>query len=262
MQPSLPRQLGIWRLGEPLHTGNEFCVTLAQPIDAVGSPRWDYAIKVASDSGGRDAVQRSVSVAATVAHPNLTPVLDSDVSGELPFLVMPRLDGQTMGWHLSAGPRKPLPVALWLVRQICQGLAAMHGNGWTHGDVKPENVIVGSGGHVTLIDYGYAHHGTLSQASPFRGTPDYAAPELLNNASLASPASDIFATGKILWQWLTRVETSNEAILSPVCGLVEQMADDSPQKRPAAQELVKALLRLEIDTLGDHIVPQPLRRAA
>lgn len=262
MASKLPTQLGIWRLGSTLHANSNFCVTLAQPVDAVGSPRWDYAIKLGLGDEGRGGIARSIAAASMIAHPNLVPVLDGDVSAEVPFLVMPSLDGKTMKWHLSSGPRKPLPVALWLIRQVCQALDAMHTDGWTHGDVKPENLIVGINGHVTLVDLAFAHHGTLLKSAPFRGTPQYAAPELLTNSSSGSWASDIFATGRILWEWLSRVETSNEAVLSPVTALVEQMVDDHPHRRPTAAELTGVLLRLEIDTLGEHIVPSPLRRAA
>lgn len=262
MESKLPERLGIWRLGAKLHSNPTFSVYQGQPVDAVDSPRWDYAVKVATRPEGREGLVRSVAAAAVVAHPNVAPILDSDLSGDIPFLVMPKLEGRTMKWHLSSGARKPLPVALWLVRQLCQGLSAMHGQGWTHGDVKPENLVVGANGHVTLIDFGFSHHGTMAQSAPFRGTPDYAAPELLKNASSGAPASDIYAAGKILWQWLARVETSNEAFLSPVCALVEQMADDTPQKRPSAESVTASLLRLEIDTLGEHIVPPANRRAA
>ncbi|MCA9135563.1 MAG: protein kinase [Planctomycetales bacterium] len=262
MVSKLPAQLGIWRLGSTIHTNTDFCVTLAQPVDAVGSPRWDYAIKIGFGDEGRGGIARSIAATNIVRHPNLVPVLDGDLSGELPFLVMPNLDGKTMKWHLASGPRKPLPVALWLIRQLCQALDAMHSEGWTHGDVKPENMIVGNNGHVTLVDLAFAHHGTMLQSAPFRGTPDYAAPELLTNPSSGCWASDIFAAGKMLWQWLSRVDTSNEAILSPVTALVEQMVDDTPHRRPTAAALTAMLLRLEIDTLGEHIVPSPIRRAA
>lgn len=262
MDSKLPERLGIWRLGPNLHANSSFRVTHAQPVDAIGSPRWDYVIKMGLSPDGLDGIARSISSGSMVAHPNIVPILDGEIDSQTPFLVMPLLEGRTMKWHLSNGPRKPLPVALWLVRQICQGLQAIHVSGWTHGDVKPENMIVGSNGHVTLIDLAFAHQGTMLQSNPFRGTPQYAAPELLVNASSGSAASDLFAAGRILWEWLSHVDTSSKAILSPVSELVECMVDESPSNRPTAGEITKALLRLEIDTLGEHIVPAQQRRAA
>lgn len=262
MESKLPEELGIWRIGSMIHVNSAFGVAAAQPVDAIDSPRWDYAIKVGFGPEGRAGIARSVAAGAMFRSPNIVPILDGDVAGPWPFLVMPMLDGKSMKWHLSSGPRKPLPVALWLIRQICQGLGVMHAQGWTHGDIKPDNLVVGSNGHVTLIDLAFAHHGTMMQSAPFRGTKTYAAPELLVNASAGSPASDIYAAGRILWEWLARVETSNELVLSPACELVERMVDDTPQKRPSATDVTASLLRLEIDTLGEHIVPAPQRRAA
>jgi serine/threonine protein kinase len=259
---NLPERLGIWRLGTPVHTNEAFCVLRAQPVDAAGSPRWDYAVKLAMDWVGGEGIARSFAAGAMINHPNVVPILDGRATDPIPYLVMPLLEGRTMKWHLSQGPRKPLPVALWLVRQLCQALQAMHASGWTHGDIKPDNLIVGINGHVTLIDLAFSHQGTRVSSSPFRGTPDYAAPELLVNASSSGPASDLFAAGRILWEWLTHVETSNDIVLRPVSALVERMVDEVPQNRPSAGEITKALLRLEIDTLGDHIVPAQQRRAA
>lgn len=262
MDSKLPTRLGIWRLGSALHLNSTYCIAFAQPVDAKGSPRWDYAIKLGIGPDGRDGISRSITAGAMITHPNVVPILDGEIESELPFLVMPMLEGKTMKWHLDSGPRKPLPVALWLIRQLCQGLQTMHAVGWTHGDIKPENMIVGTNGHATLLDLGFSHHGTMLQNTPYRGTPHYAAPELLVNASSASAASDVFATGRILWEWLAHVDTSSEAVLGPVCELVEQMVEETPQNRPSAGDLTKALLRLEIDTLGEHIVPAQHRRAA
>ncbi|WP_149498554.1 protein kinase [Roseiconus lacunae] len=255
VQRELPSQLGIWRLGQVIHDGTENAVFRAQPVDASGSPRWDYAVKVAKTEEGWEGIARCMAAAGSLSHPNLITVLDGDIRSQFPYVVMPRIAGDSMQWNLQRGPRRPLPVALWFVRQMCQALESMHGAGWVHGDIKPSNLIIAANGHVTLLDLGYSFRGTLAESSPFRGTPAYASPELLTNPSAASHASDLYAAGRILWDWLAHVETDNELLLSPVCELVEQMADETPQRRPSATHVVQALLRLEIDSLGEHIEP-------
>ncbi|WP_161604673.1 protein kinase domain-containing protein [Roseiconus nitratireducens] len=262
MESKLPVRLGIWRLGTRIHRGRDYSVARAQPIDASRSPRWDYVLKFGSSENARLGIAQSIAAGASLSHPNLVPVLDGDALAETPFLVMPLLEGQTMGWHLTHGPGKPLPVALWLIRQLCQALNSMHSAGWTHGDVKPDNLIVGSNGHVTLVDFAFAHEGLEPRGSAFRGTPTYAAPELLREDAVKTAACDIFSAGRILWEWLSRVETANDLLLRPVCELVERMVDDSPGRRPSAFDVSQRLLRMEIDSLGEHIGPQPVRRAA
>ncbi|MEO1529734.1 MAG: protein kinase family protein [Planctomycetota bacterium] len=258
----LPSQVGIWRLGNPIHQNDTCAVAAAQPVDAAGSPRWDYVVKLGIGEEGRLGVHQTISVGSAVSHPNIVAVLDGDPVAEFPFVVMPRLEGATLEQRLKQ-PGTPLPVLLWVTRQLCQALETLHASGWSHRDIKPSNLIVGENGHVTLIDLAFATEQSAAGREPFRGTPKYAAPELLEPETVASlVASDIFSVGRLLWEGLTRVETQNEAALSAVCELVERMVDDSPAKRPTASELTQTLLRMEIDTLREHVGPGASRRAA
>jgi serine/threonine protein kinase len=268
-----PSILGIWRLGDEIHQSHTSELTLAQPADSSGSPRWDYVLKRATgaleDAENVRQIVQFTAATSKAAHPNLIPVLDASITGASPYLVMPFIDGETLEVHFQGDP-KPLPIALWLTRQIAQALAAIHQSGWIHGDVKPENVIVGNQGHVTLIDLGFAAQIHTVNGSRFRGTPEYAAPEVMQQNMAAIPAADIFSLGRILWKSLTHIETASETALAPVAQLIEQMVSDNPADRPTAEDVTNRLLRLEIDTLGHHIGPTPsitrgtgnIRRAA
>lgn len=261
-----PSILGIWRIGSLLHESGTAELSLAQPADSAGSPRWDYTLKRArggeSDLEGRRQIGRFIAAATSIAHPNLIAVLDASTTAASPYLVMPRLEGQTMQWHLESDTATPLPVALWLVRQIAQALDALHSAGWVHGDVKPENTIVGSRGHVTLVDLGFASRVHTLPNHQYRGTPDYSAPESMSGELATMPSMDIFSLGRILWQWMIRTEQVSQSLLEPVADLVEAMVSSDPSQRPGAGEVAKQLLRLEIETLGRHIGPSPDRRAA
>ena len=138
---------------------------------------------------------------------------------------------------------------------------ALHNAGWTHRDIKPSNVIVGDNGHVTLIDLAFATTNKVDHQA-YRGTPKYAAPELLSDDPVAGPAADVFALGRLLWEGLTMVETKNENALRAACELVERMVEETPSSRPTAAELTQTLLRMEIDTLSEHVDPHHIRRAA
>ena len=254
-----PAILGIWRLGEVVHASSTTQLLLAQPADAVGSPRWDYVIKRAM--GGSDHVEgsrqilQSIAAASVARHPNLIALLDASTTSSQPYLVMPRLEGESMQTHLESVSQKPLPVALWLIRQVAQALDTLHSTGWIHGDVKPKNCVVGPRGHVTLVDLGFASRVHTVPGHHFRGTPDYAAPEALTGKLAAIPAMDIFSLGRVLWHWITRTEQVSQSLLEPVADLVQQMVAKDPDERPAATEVVRQLLQLEIETLGRHIGP-------
>ena len=258
--------LGIWRIGDTLHSGPTALLALAQPADAAGSPRWDYVLKRSlggpDELEGRRQIVQSIAALSGVSHPNLVPVLDASATAATPYLVMPRLEGQTMQESLHVDQEKPLPVALWLVRQTAQALDALHASGWIHGDVKPANVMVGSRGHVTLVDLGFAAKIHTVPNHQFRGTPSYSAPESLAGQMAAIPAMDIFSLGRMLWQWITQTEQASDALLEPVADLVKSMVANDPSERPAAADVVQQLLRLEIETLGRHIGPGQSRRAA
>ncbi len=249
-----------------LHEGPKATLSLAQPADAAGSPRWDYVIKRAA--GGPDALEgrrqivQSISAASGASHPNLVPVLDASATAATPYLVMPRLEGETMQHLLDADSEKPLPVALWLVRQTAQALDALHASGWIHGDVKPANVIVGPRGHVTLVDLGFAARIHTVPGHQYRGTPAYSAPEALAGQMAAIAAMDIFSLGRMLWQWIIQTHQVSQSLLEPVADLVKSMVAIDPNERPAAAAVVKQLLRLEIETLGRHIGPSQSYRAA
>lgn len=261
-----PSILGIWRIGETIHEGSKAVLSLAQPADAAGSPRWDYAIKrtasVSDDPEGRRQVVQFIAAASAVSHPNLVPVLDASATASMPYLVMPRLEGKTMEQHLGSDGQIPLPVALWFVRQTAQGLVALHASGWTHRDVKPSNIMVGSRGHVTLVDLGFASKIHTLPSHHYRGTPAYSSPEALSGQIAAIPAMDVFSLGRVLWQWITRTQQASQSLLEPVADLVQSMVAHDPAERPTAASVVKQLLRLEIDTLGRHIGPQRSRQVA
>lgn len=263
--------LGIWRLGTPLATGHGTVLFTAQPADCQGNPRYDYSLKTIdtsqeNDSATRDAVRQigqSIQ-AAGVHHPNLVAVLDASTSGHAPYLVMPRLDAEPLSVRIAQMEHFAVPVALWWVRQIAQALEKLHSAGWVHGDLKPDNVLVDSKGHVTVIDLGFAARIHTPLHRVFRGTPDYASPELMSGASAALPAMDVFALGRVLWECLAQTAPIHSATIEPVAELIEQMVLPDPSQRPDSATVVKQLLSLEIATLGGHIGPSvaTVRRAA
>lgn len=247
---------GIWRAGAAFHTGVTHEVALAQPADAAGSPRWDYVIRrsIIDDFEGKRQIQNFHAAATAARHPNLIAVLDASPTSARPYLVMPRLEGQTLDRILAAGSR-PLPVMLWMTRQVAAALAALHAAGWVHGDVKPGNLMVAPLGHVTLIDLGFATRKFTTRQSCYRGTPAYAAPESRDDSLAVVPAMDIYSLGRMLWELLTRADDTTASRLDPVATLIEAMIDGDPTARPTAADVEATLLSLEIRTLGGHITP-------
>ncbi|MFJ5881639.1 serine/threonine-protein kinase [Kitasatospora cineracea] len=91
-----------------------------------------------------------------------------------------------------------------IVAGICEGLAHLHRSGWAHGDLKPENVLIGEDGEVRLSDFGLAVEltGTHGYAAPL-GTPDYLPPErrkepLGEHGVKVRTTADIWALGIVI----------------------------------------------------------------
>lgn len=263
-QPPAPL-MGIWRLGAALAIGDHASIWLAQPADGAGSTRWDYAVRCLAAGADRNAaadrLRRFARAAAAVQHPHLISVLDSSPQAAEPFLVMPRHEQRSLADLIATAARQPLPVTLWLVRQVAEAAAALHQAGWVHGDIRPQNVLLSSRGDATLIDLGCARQEGQAGDPLHRGSREFSAPEALRRGSPASAAADCFSLGRILWQLLAltdrrQVQPSGlDAAADSVAELVAELVDEFPGRRPTAAVAAQRLAQLEIETLGCQIHP-------
>jgi serine/threonine protein kinase/tetratricopeptide (TPR) repeat protein len=166
----------------------------------------------------RRELPREVRAATEVSHPNVCKLYEIHTAvtrhGEIDFLTMEYLEGETLSARLAAGSLKE-EVARQIARQLCAGLAEAHHIGVLHGDLKPNNVILvgtGNGMRAVLTDFGLAHRMDAVAGSNFAGswggTPGYMAPELLKGVP-ASVASDIYALGVIFAELATACRASS-----------------------------------------------------
>ena len=101
----------------------------------------------------------------------------------------------TLARRMARAPRTPLPDALAICTQLLDGLEAMHQNGLLHRDIKPENILFVHG-RPKLGDPGMA--GDYSHTLSVAGTLGFIPPELFNANAKPSPATDLYALGKVL----------------------------------------------------------------
>ena len=137
---------------------------------------------------------------AKVRHPNVVTVHGADVREGRAGLWMEFVSGRTLeGWVRSNGVLGP-GEAISIGRDVCGALAAVHGAGLVHGDVKAQNVMREEGGRIVLLDFGAGQaQGALKAAA---GTPLYLAPEVLAGAP-GTVRSDIYSVGVLLFHLLT-----------------------------------------------------------
>lgn len=162
------------------------------------------AIKVikGAEPDARERFLHEARVIGGLAHPAIVSLLDFDFSGDEPFLVMEYLKGQGLDVWLK-DPHS-LAEQLVVLDDLCHALSYAHENGVLHRDVKPSNVQILPNGHAKLMDFGIARAaaGKLTATGSVMGTPEYMAPEILNDAAY-SPRSDLYACAVLLYEMFT-----------------------------------------------------------
>ena len=159
-----------------------------------------------------DVLQRfrtEAFVAGRLWHRNIIAVIDYGDSGGIPFLVMEHVQGILLGRLVGSHGPLDVELALDLTSQVLDALAESHSCGIIHADVKADNVLVEStrdgGVAARLFDFGLAKaYAPDSSGDPhlLYGTPEYMAPEIVRGEP-ASPASDVYAVGALLYELLT-----------------------------------------------------------
>lgn len=158
---------------------------------------------------------REAAVCATIEHPNVVPVLDHgiDARGGLPYLVMPLLHGEDLAAVLDRVGCLDPGVAVALVVQASEGLAAAHARGVVHRDVKPSNLFLDHGAGpdapivVKVTDFGLAKAldaapgtpGALTGTGRFMGTPQYVSPEQAISAKHVDLRTDVYSLAMSLY---------------------------------------------------------------
>ena len=150
-------------------------------------------------------VLREGSLLAKIRHRNVVVVHGVERSSGFVGLWMEFIHGRTMEDELRArGPlsaEEATPIGV----DLCQALAAVHGRGLVHRDVKAQNVMREEGGRTVLMDFGAGTELATGLRRPLdmAGTPLYLAPELFDGRP-ATRASDIYSLGVLLYRMVTR----------------------------------------------------------
>jgi predicted Ser/Thr protein kinase len=146
---------------------------------------------------------------ARVRHPNVVTVYGADQIRGRVGLWMEFVKGRTLAELFRAhGPFSAREAAL-VGLDLCRALAAVHGAGLLHGDVKAHNVMREEGGRTVLMDFGTGKDLSQDRAprrpgpvDDFAGTPLYLAPEVFEGHA-RTKATDIYSLGVLLYHLVT-----------------------------------------------------------
>ena len=159
-----------------------------------------------TDPNARARLVREAEALRMVDHPAIARPRELVDDPEHPALVMDFVEGRSLAERIAEGPL-PDDEALAIARTIADALAVAHRHGIVHRDIKPANILVEDDGTLHLIDFGIASLETatpdgLTDGRSMVGTLRYAAPERLAGEP-ASPRSDVWALGAVLYEMLT-----------------------------------------------------------
>jgi TolB-like protein/Flp pilus assembly protein TadD len=242
------------------------------------------AVKVLAGYGGDRAralerFEREARAIAALSHRSILAVHDSGVEGDLAYIVMELLEGETVAERLARGP-VPWRETASLGCEIAEGLAAAHAKGIVHRDLKPDNLFVTGEGHARILDFGIVRllevegeTGRGTETGVVVGTLGYMSPEQ-SRGEKVGPASDLFSLGCVLYEMAsgqpafrrgTSAETVAAILRDPPPPLPASMAAlpqglrqamesclrKDPAQRPASAREVVALLQPLVFAAGE-----------
>jgi serine/threonine-protein kinase len=166
-----------------------------------------------ADPQFRNMLLDEAHIAMSLHHSNIVPVLDLGRAEGRYFLVMDLVDGWDLGTVLKRARKAqvelPPGVALYIMAEVCRGLAYAHGRrssegaplGIVHRDISPENVLLSDQGEIKVTDFGIAkalgkRHRT--QSGVIKGKLDFMSPEQASGGDV-DQSSDIFSLGALLY---------------------------------------------------------------
>jgi serine/threonine protein kinase len=178
----IDKQLGAGGMGN-VYLATHLGTTRVVAVKVI-APRW------AAEPQFLARFQREAQACGRLRHPNIVNVTDFGIAraagGDMPYLVMEFLDGQTLSDFQKANPQVSLPLIADILDQIGLALTEAHRHGIVHRDLKPDNIWLepnGRGGYtVKVLDFGVAKVNLLGEwGPPLKEIPEVSAPQTVTH---------------------------------------------------------------------------------
>jgi serine/threonine-protein kinase len=211
---------GRYRLESVLGSGGMGVVFAARHVQTDKPVALKWLSLSRDQRGSRDRAQalarfaREARAGGRIRHPNVVDVYDASSEERAPYLVMERLEGETLRARIERTPLSWEELVSLLLPAL-RGVAELHRQGIVHRDLKPDNVFLarapGAGEQCAkVLDFGVsmlrsldAHEDSLTGTGAIVGTPSYMPLEQLRGAEDVDERTDVYALGVVLFEALT-----------------------------------------------------------
>ncbi|MCB9952282.1 MAG: protein kinase [Planctomycetaceae bacterium] len=251
------------------------------------------AIKVMSPAlainpNARRRFIREAQAAAAISHPHVVTIHAVDDDGQIPYLVMECVVGQSLQQKIDKVGSLRLTEILRISRQIAEGLAAAHKQGLIHRDIKPANILLENGvERVKITDFGLARavdDVSMTRTGEIAGTPQFMSPEQARGERV-DQRSDLFSLGCVMYAMCTGrspfratsyaasvhhvvnspprpIEEINPEIPDWLAAVVARLLSKNPDERPqtadeVAQHMEHFLSAVQSPTTTSQPIPIP-----
>ncbi len=174
--------------------------------------------EIAEDEGVIERFRNELKLARKISHKNVCGMYHlSRDENETHYITMEYVPGEDLKSLIRRIGPLTVGKAVFIGKQICQGLSEAHRLGVIHRDLKSQNIMIDQEGHVRIMDFGIARSlmsKGLTHTGAIVGTPEYMAPEQVE-AEETDPRTDIYSLGVILYEMVTgRVPFGGDTALS------------------------------------------------
>ena len=161
--------------------------------------------EIASDKKSLERFSNELKIARKIVHKNVGRMYELLEHEGTHFITMEYISGEDLKSFIHRSGRIDIPKALFLAKQVSEGLAEAHDLGVVHRDLKPSNIMIDKDGNARIMDFGIARFikaKGITGSGVLIGTPEYMSPEQAE-AKEVDHCSDIYSFGTIMYEMVT-----------------------------------------------------------
>lgn len=158
--------------------------------------------EVASDKATVERFRNELKFTRKITHKNVCRMYDFNKEKEDYYITMEYIHGEDLESSLRRVGQLSAGKAIFIAKQVCEGLVEAHRLGIVHRDLKPQNIMISKEGNVHIMDFGIARSlkaKGITETGMMIGTPHYMSPEQVEGKEV-DQRSDIYSLGVVLYE--------------------------------------------------------------